>query len=424
MPKRIVLTTYGTFGDLYPYLAIGSELRDRGHQVALATTDFYRDKVLEHGLEFHVVRPHAPTDAEGRAELMRKAMKSYGGTSFILKELVIPALRDSYDDLIEATRGADLLVGHPLALTARLVSEKTGIPWVSSVLQPMCFFSSDDPSVYAQAPVHLLRVFGADFYRWLHGWLMWTAYSWAKPWHQLRAELGLPPTKQQPFFDGQHSPRLTLALFSRHLAAPQPDWPASSRITGFPFLKQKPVDFTACQTFLDNGPAPLVFTLGSSAVMTPGQFYEIAAAATQQLNQRAILLAGDAAESMTFGDDRIFVANYLPHDLVMPSASVIVHQGGVGTTAQALRSGRPQLVVPFAHDQPDNGARITRAGVGRTVSLSRWQTKRAIAELRQLLESKQVQVRAEELGRAVRAEQGTIAAADAIEDVLVTARAA
>jgi UDP:flavonoid glycosyltransferase YjiC (YdhE family) len=118
------------------------------------------------------------------------------------------------------------------------------------------------------------------------------------------------------------------------------------------------------------------------------------------------------------------VANYLPHDLVMPSASVIVHQGGVGTTAQALRSGRPQLVVPFAHDQPDNGARITRAGVGRTVSLSRWRTKRAVSELRQLLDSKQVQVRAEEMGRAVRAEQGTIAAADAIEEVLATAQAA
>src|ERR1700677_4735242 len=124
---RIILTTFGSLGDLHPYLAIASTLKDRGHQLVIATSLFYKDKVEKAGVEFHAVRPDFP-DAKTAAALMERVMDHRKGSEVVIRELVMPHLRDSYDDLLEAVRGADLLVSHVITYTARLVAEKTGIP--------------------------------------------------------------------------------------------------------------------------------------------------------------------------------------------------------------------------------------------------------------------------------------------------------
>jgi UDP:flavonoid glycosyltransferase YjiC (YdhE family) len=119
------------------------------------------------------------------------------------------------------------------------------------------------------------------------------------------------------------------------------------------------------QQFLDSGPPPIVFTLGSAAVHLARDFYVQAAAAAQLLGRRAILLLGRNPAPPHL-PSTILPWNYLPYARIFPSAAAIVHQGGVGTTAQALRAGRPMLVMPFAHDQFDNARRVTHSASAKS----------------------------------------------------------
>lgn len=235
---RIVLTTFGSLGDLHPYIAIGLELRSRGHHIVLATSEIYREKVEAIGLGFHALRPDtAPIKTD--PELMRRVMDRREGSEVVVRELVVPHLRETFDDLVVACAGADVVVGHTLTFAARLVAEKTGIKWASSVLQPICLFSACDPPVLPTASfVRHLRFLGPGFHRGIFRVARRIVRPWMKPWHRLRADLGLPATTENPVFEGQHSESLVLAMFSPLLAAMQPDWPASAIVTGFPFYDE------------------------------------------------------------------------------------------------------------------------------------------------------------------------------------------
>jgi UDP:flavonoid glycosyltransferase YjiC (YdhE family) len=245
--------------------------------------------------------------------------------------------------------------------------------------------------------------------------------SWSDPIRELRAELGLPPGAD-PIFEGQHSPDLVLAMFSSLLGAPQPDWPPNTRVTGFPFYDRLDKGLALppeLAQYLDAGPPPIVFTLGSSAVMDAGDFYQQSAAAAVALGRRAVLLVGRQPanrwpESLPYG---VVAFEYAPFSEIFPRAAVIVHQGGVGTTAQALRSGRPMLIVPFAHDQPDNAARAVRLGVARQISRGRYEASRVAAELRRLLDDPGSRDRAAQVGQSIQSEDGVSAACDAIDQV-------
>jgi UDP:flavonoid glycosyltransferase YjiC (YdhE family) len=415
---RVVLTTIGSLGDLHPYVAVGRELRSRGHGVTLATSEVYRDKVEALGLGFHPIRPDLGW-VQADPEVMRRAMdKNHGGETVIV-DLVMPYVRHTYADLLAACRGADVLVGHMLAFAARLVSETTGIPWASAVLQPVCFFSAIDPPVLPAMPgLERLRWLGPGFHRALFRVGRRMTRGWATPWHVLRAELGLPPTDENPVFEGQHSPRLVLALFSSALAPRQADWPAATVVTGFPFFDS---DGTAgpdpaLARFLDAGPAPIVFTLGSSAVADPGAFYSEGAEAARRLGRRALLLVGrdgPGRPASLPGDVAAF--DYAPYSAVFPRAAAVVHQGGVGTTAQAMRAGKPMLVMPYSHDQFDNGARMRRAGAGLVVARDRFDARRAAGLLSKLLDDPTYAARAKEIATSMAGEDGARAAADAVE---------
>lgn len=172
--------------------------------------------------------------------------------------------------------------------------------------------------------------------------------------------------------------------------------------------------------FLDAGPAPIVFTLGSSAVLNAGNFYIEAVRVVQRLGCRAVLLVGKEGGNALPDSlpPTVHVAGYAPHSELFPRASVIVHQGGAGTLGQALRAGKPMLVVPWAHDQPDNADRARRLGVARVLSAHRWSAARAYQDLFPLLNEPAYAARAIEVGRQVAAEDGPGEAAAALGRLL------
>jgi rhamnosyltransferase subunit B len=418
--RRIVLTTFGSLGDLHPFIAIALGLKARGHEAVVATSGYYRHKIEGLGIGFRAVRPDHPVP-EAATELIRRIMDRRTGSEFVIR-WVISALQESYKDTLAAADGADLMVSHVLTFATRLVAEKRGIPWASTFLQPLGLFSVYDPPVVPQAPfLAKLRFLGPTFHRLLFWCAKRSVRSWLEPWHCLRAEIGLPPTSESPLFEGQYSPSLVLIMFSKLLADKQPDWPRQAVIAGFPFYDQDgeagmPPELAR---FLDAGPPPLVFTLGSSAVMDAGQFYEHSVAAAQRLGRRAVLLVGkNSCNRPASLPEGIVAFDYAPFSELFPKAAAIVHQGGIGTTAQAMRSGRPMLVMPYAHDQPDNAERARRLGIARTISRQRYNPARAATELHHLLNAPAYCQRASEVGRQIQQEDGVREACDALEALL------
>ncbi len=415
--KHIVLTTFGSFGDVHPYIAVGLELKARGHRAVIATSPLYRDKIEATGLGFHPVRPLLRPPQED-PELVAKIMDLKKGSEFLFRELLAPHLRDGYEDLREAARDADLLVTHVITMAGPVLAQKTGIPWVSTVLAPVSFFSDYDPFVPPQTPgvVKLLRL-SPLLARGVTSIARRITGKWVEPVYRLRAELGL-PRGGHPVFEGQHSPSLVLALFSKVLATPQPDWPRNTIVTGFPFYDKKDEAeiVPALKNFLDDGPAPIVFTLGSSAVFVAEDFYRESALAAGRLKRRAVLLLGDARnmprEPLPEG---VAAFEYAPYSQILPRAAAVVHQGGVGTTGQALRAGVPTLIVPFNYDQPDNASRVERLGVGRTLARKKYTAANVVKELDRLLNDGGYAERAEAVGKIVQAEDGARTAADEIE---------
>jgi len=423
--KRVVFTTWGSFGDLHPFMALALELMQRGYVSVIATSPIYREKVEAEGIGFYPVRPDLPPpDAETSAEIIRRVSNARWGPGYLFRELLVPHLRETYADTLAAATadgGADLLVSHQVPLTAPLVAEKTGIKWISSVLFPIAFTSAYDPPTPPQLPA--LRTIAATHplvARTLFEVGKWTTRSWVEPIQRLRHELGL-PRRPNPIFEGQHSPTLVLALFSKVLAQLQPDFPPNTLVTGFPFYDRKDDRQVSSDLFefLDAGEPPVLFTLGSSLVWIARDFYRVSIEAAQQLGRRALLLVGDKRNlPQTKLPEGVAAFDYAPHSVVMPRASVIVHQGGIGTTGQALRAGRPMLVVPFGQDQPDNARRCERLGIARTLSHTRFTTPRVVAELSQLLNNPNYSGQAEKIGKEVEDENGTKRACDAIEQVL------
>ena len=421
MSKKILFATFGSLGDLHPYIALALELKRRGHQPVIASFALYREAVQAEGIAFAPMRPDIERFGD-KAAIVRRLFSSNSGAAFMVRDMFMPHIRDSYADLNAAAADCDLIVTHPVGFAGPLVAQKRGLPWVSSILAPMSLMSCSDPPLIGPAPwLQPVRKWGAAPYRAAFGLVKFIGRQWEKPYHALRAELALPPAPAAQF-EGQYSPHCNLALFSPLLATPQADWPRNTVLCGFPRYDGKPADAgetTRLQQFLQAGDAPLVFGLGSSAVLVAGDFWRHAIAAAQLLGRRAILLTGvppqQLAEPLGALPPTVQAYEYLPYSTVFPHAAVVIHQAGIGTLAQAMAAGRPQLIVPVAFDQPDNAARAVALGIARSVPFKKVTPQRLAAELRPLLGERAYAARATEIAAAIARENPLATACDLME---------
>jgi UDP:flavonoid glycosyltransferase YjiC (YdhE family) len=326
-------------------------------------------------------------------------------------------IRVSYEDLRGVAPGFDLILTHSLALAGPLVAQKLGLRWVSSVLSPFSFYSIHDTLLSSPAPwLERLMPQREDGAAIMIPFVRRITEAWVEPLFALRSELGL-PRGGHPLFEGQHSPRRVLGLFPHVLAAKQPDWPANVTVTG-PILYNTNTDQPLppqIMEFLAAGDPPIVFTLGSSAVYVSGEFYDECARACKMLGRRGLLLVGETENRPKGLPQGVMVAGHVPHALLFPHATAIVHPASAGTLNQALYAGKPMLTVPFAFDQPDNARRARQLGVARTLRPSDYRAEAVARELRGLLEDPSYAERASVVAGAVAAENGVGAAVRAIE---------
>jgi UDP:flavonoid glycosyltransferase YjiC (YdhE family) len=361
---EFIMFAMGSGGDVYPTLALGKALRDRGHRVVVVANPYFEAAAERAGLAFAGI---------GNAEQYRRRLEDptlwqFGKGFKVLFADMIDNLRPLYD-IIRARwmPNRTIVVAPTSGLGARVANEKLGVPLVNVQLQPIAFRSlHEQPGV--TVPTSLKPLMPPIRRAWLRALDRWVLDPQAAPaLNAFRAELDL-PLVTRVFNEWVYSPDLVIGLFPDWFAAPQPDWPPQVKLTGFPLCdcgdgSELPDDL---ERFLTGGDAPIVFTAGT-AMHFATKFFEVSVEVCQRLGARG-LLATPFADQLPRGlPDGIRHVAYAPFGALLPRTAAIVHHGGIGTLAQALRAGIPQLVTPMNFDQPDNAARVTRLGVADRV---------------------------------------------------------
>jgi UDP:flavonoid glycosyltransferase YjiC (YdhE family) len=229
----------------------------------------------------------------------------------------------------------------------------------------------------------------------------------------LHRDYGL-PEQQDHFF--RSSPQFNLHLYSPAFAPLPPDWTGPHRQTGFCFWDQSPSPVTdnGLEAFLQAGRPPWLVTLGSAVVACPGSLYAEAAAAFAGTERRAIFLIGHERNRPALVPDNVLITPYASYSHLMPRCAGVIHQCGIGTTAQSLRAGLPSVACPYAFEQPNNAARLVRLGVARLLPESRRRAK-DLRKAMEHLEQSSATTRARTLGDRLREEAGAEDSAELLE---------
>jgi len=418
---RILIVTLGSHGDLHPFLAVGRALAARGHRCAVATHPFFTPDIVAAGLT-----PTPFLTERSYERLLREPhlFHRFRGPRVLVREFgeVLPALIAGLRREI-AVRRPDLILSHLAAMGASWIAAEAGVPWAIAALSPLYWNNPDDPVPLLQlAPgawrKRQARVLGHAAIPVLHA----VSDAWV---NRLRARTGFPPGRNLLFGEARGGD-LNLGLWSNAFRPALRGDPPQGVICGFPWYdggRDAALD-PELERFLADGEPPVVFTLGSAAVHSARDFFDLAARACARIRRRGVLLVGrDIAGPRALPGDVIAVP-WAPHSRLFPRALVNVHHGGIGSTAQALRSGRPALVVPHAYDQFNNAVRIVALGAGRMVARHRTTVALLTDGLERCIGDDAIATRAADLGRRVAAEDGAQVAAGHLERLVESERAA
>jgi sterol 3beta-glucosyltransferase len=401
---KIGFVAIDTRGGVQPYAALALGLRAAGHEVRVVAPEDSLGMLIGLGL-----------DARALSGSMREDAKLAAGTRGVVPRGVRGAMIERAvlraEELLEAADGLEVLSGGIGGATIGVdVAEKLGIPFVHSHLQPVGFPSRHFPGVLAP---WMPAVLGAPGRRVSHAV---TALALTVPFaagsrEVRRSVLGLPKHRRSP------DPSTPILYgFSPYVVPPPPDWPSICKVTGYWFLPPDPgwAPPVALAAFLDTGPPPVAFGFGSMSSADSAALTETVVAALRRSGQRAVLLSGWGGLEDPRRDD-IYVTEAVPHDWLFPRVSAVVHHGGAGTTAAALRAGLPAVIVPFAVDQPFWGMRVAALGAGPKPISQRRLTPETLS--RALIDAIGMREAAADLGRRIRAEDGVATAVTEFERI-------
>lgn len=409
---HIIVIAVGTSGDVHPLLGLSRTFAKVGHRVSFCTSPAFAPAVERCGLRF---LPFG-TAEEYHAAVNNPALWNPRTSLKTLWKAVAARIRPLFDLLEAEADGDAIMAAHPWAFGARLLQEKHGVPLVSVQISPSTFLSARKPPIHKQFALPMFLPYP------VRAGLLWAFDRGvldricASDINRIRSDLGLRPVKRI-MGRWMHSPQGVLGLFPEWFAPPQADWPPKVTLTGFPLFDEAEfVDVDAeLESFLADGPAPIVFTPGSTLV-DGLSYYTAAAAALKELDCRGIFLArkGTALPELT---PNILARSYVPLSRLLPRARALVHHGGIGTASQAFAAGIPQLITPFAHDQFDNAARVESLGCGVQMRLD--STGPAMLRpLKRLLSDKRIQSNCASFrARVVPGESACLKALSTIETV-------
>ena len=386
MPSQIILVPVGTTGDVLPFVAIGLRLEERGHKVVVAASGSHQALLDAVGLErIETLGAEADAATFGNRNFWRPTR----GLRRISERMIVPGLRPQVAAIQSCFEpGNTVIVGSTLAFGARIAGEVLRAPMVSVHLAPAAIRSLLDTPAVANIPgfPRLPRSTKRTLYWYFDRFIADPVLC--RGLNEVRQELGLAPVRR-PWHQWVHSPTRVIGLFPEWFAAPAADWPPQVRLTGFPLYDGPSAHRLApdlVRFLLDEGDPPIVFTAGTAQSHAEG-FFRAAVDACLRLRSRGVLVSASAEQLPADTPASVRAFAHAPFGELLPRAKAIVHHGGIGTAAQALRAGIAQVVVPLAYDQPDNAARLRQLGVASILSPRRLDGARLARTLRELLTS-------------------------------------
>jgi len=385
--RNVLIFAYGSGGDVYPNIAIGKTLQDRGHRVAIVTNPYFEKAVSDTGVEFVA----CGTEEEARATIENPELWQRGKGLRVLIDGVLKAMPETYRIVRDRyVPGRTVVVANALGFGARVAHDRLGVPLATVHLQPILLRSlNEQPGVVVPKAMQPLvrpmrRMLTAALDRWVFDPLILPRLN------AFRRELDLPPV-ERVFKEWVHSPQLVIGLFPDWFAEPQPDWPPNTRLTTFPLFDQAEGSELSPELvqWLDDGPPPLVFTMGTAMVFAR-RFFEVSAEASHMLGRRALLLTRFPEQLPKTLPAGVLHVPFAPFSALLPRAAAMIHHGGIGTLSQGLAAGVPQLIVPMNFDQPDNAARLRRLGAGDSMRQPAYRPRAVAHKLDALLRAPSV----------------------------------
>ena len=383
---KYVFVPLGSAGDVNPLTWLAKLMQGRGHDVVVVAHAGMAGVPVQAGLRTVAVGSAADHDAlVANPDLWHpdRAFNLLASTFADRAREVIPALR------AEVAPGNTVLVAAAIAVGARIVAEADRLPLVTVQLQPSAFMSeADRPLLDPRLAFleHLPRWAWRSVFFLIHK----AIDAKLSGVNTVRAELGLREPVRGIMRDWWLSRERVLALFPEWYAPRRADWPPQTVLTRFPLYDGDAALDPAAEQFLAEGPPPLLFTPGS-ANMWARPFFEAAAGACERLGRRGMLVSGYSEHVPAALPPGVRRFDTLPFGRVFPRCAAVVHHGGVGTSAQGLAAGVPQLIMPMAHDQPDQAQRLKRLGVGDYLLPKNFQAPAVADRLEDLLSSKSVE---------------------------------
>lgn len=420
---KALLVTLGSHGDIHPFVDIARALAACNVETLLATNPYYERQIAAAGVPFA-----AFTEFLDLKEIIESddVMHPTRGPLTVLRRLTLPHVADFVRRLRELIREfrPDVLVYHPIVLGAPWAAQlEGGVPTVSISPSPLLWANPHDALVLLPFRSHAPHPYVVRFDRWMSRTVL--RFALDPGLNRVRRQLGLAPAKHQ-LAAASCNADMNLGIWSPVLRPPLEGDPPNSFVTGFTWHDRDHTQETPdheLSAFLDAGPPPILFALGSTGVHAAGDFFAGAVDAALALKARALLVVGRGQKPPANlpADGSITSVAYAPFSAVFPRASVVVHHGGAGTMAQGLRAGRPTLITPMAHDQFDNAARAKRLGVSDTLRFVKATPERLRGTLDAILRDQSMAERAAGIAPRIAKEDGAAECARRIAGLVTPA---
>ena len=412
-PMKIMLTTWGTTGDVRPFLALANELKIAGHKIQVCASSVYGQQFEKIGVGFRPVG--VPFEKDQFDQIMdriidiRNPLKS---ALMIAKEGILNQAEQWYNDCLDAMTDCDIVVCHSADMPGQEAAIKKNLPWITVSYCPGFI-----KSIYtAPSPAPNLGRYG--------NYLMWKVvelmmYHQADPLFNAFFDSVGGNNRSLIGIKGMYSPQLNLVASSSYITKPPPDLPSYHKFTGAWFLEEPdyevPLDL---RKFLDQGPSPIIVSFGSMGGTKGLETTQTIVDAVQVTGQRAIIQAGwGKLGSESFGwDSKILSVGHVPHDFLFRRGICVIHHGGAGTTHAACLAGVPSIVIPHLADQPYWGSRLQKLGVAPKILHRKQMTTKSLADrILQVIRSESMSTKAKELGKKIETEDGLGKAVELVE---------
>ncbi|TGB00741.1 glycosyltransferase [Halobacillus salinus] len=415
---KVSIVTLGSRGDVQPYVALGKALLKNGHEVSICTGETFKRFIESNGIAFYPATADLMElleSEEGREVFNGGARKVFQMMKYS-KQVVAPAYRKSMDDFLEASRGADLIIYHPKALGAVDIASFLGIPCVCMPPVPIMYPITEFPNLAVAAERNL----GPFFNRLTYKVVPFTEKPFMKEINDFRnTSLSLPKRKAGTLtyeVDGRDIP--IVYPISPYLFEDVTSWNDRVFLTGFFYLdiEDEQLD-EELESFLQKGKKPVVISFSSMPLKDPVAFKEKLLRSLEKTGDRAVILTGTSG--LEFNESEgILAVEKAPHRLLFQRAKGIVHHGGVGTMAEALFSGVPQLVMPFNVDQPFWAHRLYQKGITPKPLREKEASDSDLATVFRAMEDERLIRQAQEAKAKIEKEDGLAAAVSYLERLI------